>query len=211
MGICFSTNIESSGCTRIFSNGWHNETIHWNSWGRGSSSDNDMYTQKYRYWYQGLDHDVWSWAFLFLNIGCQNWCSWKHIRCETSYYTPRKGRDGQETKWRRNTQEEGKGSSVWWLQQVQHGEETCANTPSFPMLRVLVSMASVHGWSLASCDASTAFLFASLPEGQEVSCRPPNVLVRLGLVQPGIVWKLKKDFLAFELLQRHGRKSGTRN
>ena len=39
---------------------------------------------------------------------------------------------------------------------------------------------------------STAFLYASLPEGQDVYCRPPNVLVRLGLVQPGIVWKLKK-------------------
>ena len=78
------------------------------------------------------------------------------------------------------------------FQQVQPGEETCANTPSFPMLRVLVSLASLHGWSVASWDVSTAFLYASLPEDQEVYCRPPNVLVRLGLVQPGIVWRLKK-------------------
>ena len=78
------------------------------------------------------------------------------------------------------------------FQRVQPGEETCANTPSFPMLRVLVSLASLHGWSVASWDVSTAFLYASLPEEQEVYCRPPNVLVRLGLVQPGIVWKLKK-------------------
>ena len=78
------------------------------------------------------------------------------------------------------------------FQQVQPGEETCANTPSFPMLRVLVTLASLHGWSVASWDVSTAFLYASLPEGQNVYCRPPNVLVRLGLVQPGIVWKLKK-------------------
>ena len=78
------------------------------------------------------------------------------------------------------------------FQQVQPGEETCANTPSFPMLRVLVSLASLHGWSVASWDVSTAFPYASLPEGQDVNCRPPNVLVRLGLVQPGIVWKLKK-------------------
>ena len=78
------------------------------------------------------------------------------------------------------------------FQQVQPGEETCANTPSFPMLRVLVSLASLHGWSVASWDVSTAFLYASLPEEQEVYCRPPNVLVRLGLVQPGIVWRLKK-------------------
>ena len=78
------------------------------------------------------------------------------------------------------------------FQQVQPGEETCANTPSFPMLRVLVSLASIHGWSVASWDVSTAFLYASLPEEQEVFCRPPNVLIRLGLVQPGIVWRLKK-------------------
>ena len=78
------------------------------------------------------------------------------------------------------------------FQQVQPGEETCANTPSFPMLRVLVSLASLHGWSVASWDVSTAFLYASLPEEQEVYCRPPNVLIRLGLVQPGIVWRLKK-------------------
>ena len=78
------------------------------------------------------------------------------------------------------------------FQQVQPGEETCANTPSFPMLRVLVSLASTHGWSVASWDVSTAFLYASLPEEQEVYCRPPNVLIRLGLVQPGIVWRLKK-------------------
>ena len=78
------------------------------------------------------------------------------------------------------------------FQQVQPGEETCANTPFFPMLRVFVSMVSLHGWSVARWDISTAFLYASLPEGQEVYCRPPNVLVRLGLVQHGIVWKLKK-------------------
>ena len=39
---------------------------------------------------------------------------------------------------------------------------------------------------------TAAFLYASLPEGQDVYCRPPNVLVRLGLFQPGNVWKLKK-------------------
>ena len=35
---------------------------------------------------------------------------------------------------------------------VQPGGDTCANTPSFPMLRVLVLMASLHGWSVASWD-----------------------------------------------------------
>ena len=30
------------------------------------------------------------------------------------------------------------------FQQVQPGEETCANTPSFPMLRTLISLASLY-------------------------------------------------------------------
>ena len=32
------------------------------------------------------------------------------------------------------------------FQQVQLGEETCANTPSFPMLRTLISLASLYEW-----------------------------------------------------------------
>ena len=78
------------------------------------------------------------------------------------------------------------------FQQVQPGEETCANTPSFPMLRTLISLASLQKWAVASWDVSTAFLYAQLPEDHIVYCRPPNALVRLGLVQPGVVWKLNK-------------------
>ena len=47
-------------------------------------------------------------------------------------------------------------------------------------------------WAVASWDVSTAFLYAQLPEDHIVYCRPPNALVRLGLVQPGVVWKLNK-------------------
>ena len=64
------------------------------------------------------------------------------------------------------------------FQQVQPGEETCANTPSFPMLRTLISSASLQGWAVASWDVSTAFLYAQLPEDHIVYCRPPNALVR---------------------------------
>ena len=78
------------------------------------------------------------------------------------------------------------------FQQVQPGEETCANTPSFPMLRTLISLASLQNWAVASWDVSTAFLYAQLPEDHVVYCRPPNALIRLGLVQPGVVWKLNK-------------------
>ena len=77
-------------------------------------------------------------------------------------------------------------------QQVQPGEETCANTPSFPMLRTLISLASLYMWAVESWDVSTAFLYAPLIEKRDVYCKPPQVLVKLGLIQPGTVWKLKK-------------------
>ena len=78
------------------------------------------------------------------------------------------------------------------FQQVQPGEETCANTPSFPMLRTLISLASLYEWAVESWDVSTAFLYAPLIEKRDVYCKPPQVLVKLGLIQPGVVWKLKK-------------------
>ena len=36
------------------------------------------------------------------------------------------------------------------FQQVQPGEETCANTPSFPMLRTLISLAALYRWAVES-------------------------------------------------------------
>ena len=78
------------------------------------------------------------------------------------------------------------------FQQIQPGEETCAKTPSFPMLRTLISLASLQRWAVASWDVPTAFLYTQLPEENIVYCGPPNVPVRLGLVQPGVVWKLNK-------------------
>ena len=78
------------------------------------------------------------------------------------------------------------------FQQVQPGEETCANTPSFPMLRTLISLAALYKWAVESWDVSTAFLYAPLIEKRDVYCKPPQVLVKLGLVKPGTVWKLKK-------------------
>ena len=68
----------------------------------------------------------------------------------------------------------------------------CANTPSFPMLRTLISLASLYEWAVESWDVSTAFLYAPLIEKRDVYCKPPQVLVKLGLIQPGVVWKLKK-------------------
>eukprot|EP00971_Amphidinium_carterae_P327602 6459044-Amphidinium_carterae.1 len=60
-------------------------------------------------------------------------------------------------------------------------------------------MASVFGWMVASADISTAFLYAALHQDDvklgftTVYVRPPKVLVTIGLVQPGILWKLKKS------------------
>ena len=84
------------------------------------------------------------------------------------------------------------------FQQVQPGEETCANTPSFPMLRTLISLAALYRWAVESWDVSTAFLYALLIEKRDVYCKPPQVLVKLGLVQPGTVWKLKKALQRIE-------------
>ena len=78
------------------------------------------------------------------------------------------------------------------FQKVQPGEETCANTPSFPMLRTLISMAALYGWAVESWDVSTAFLYAPLIEKRDVYCKPPQVLVKLGLIQSRTVWKVKK-------------------
>eukprot|EP00971_Amphidinium_carterae_P063442 1255760-Amphidinium_carterae.1 len=67
------------------------------------------------------------------------------------------------------------------------------------MLRLALAMASVFGWMVASADISTAFLYAALHQEDvklgftTVYVRPPKVLVTIGLVQPGILWKLKKS------------------
>ena len=58
----------------------------------------------------------------------------------------------------------------------------------------LISLASLYRWAVESWDVSTAFLYAPLIEKRDVYCKPPQVLVKLGLVQPGTVWKLKKAF-----------------
>ena len=87
------------------------------------------------------------------------------------------------------------------FQQVQTREDTCANTPSFPMLRTLLSLASLQRWAIASWDISTTFLYAQALEDHTVYCRPPNVLVRLGLVEPGVVCKLNKALYGLRIVE----------
>eukprot|EP00971_Amphidinium_carterae_P260665 5171318-Amphidinium_carterae.1 len=84
-------------------------------------------------------------------------------------------------------------------QHVQDFEDTATQTPPFSMLRLALAMASVFGWMVASADISTAFLYAALHQDDvklgftTVYVRPPKVLVTIGLVKPGILWKLKKS------------------
>ena len=61
------------------------------------------------------------------------------------------------------------------------------------------------GWPLECWDVSTAFLCARLfgdrdtdLGGDEIFMRPSKILVDVGVVQPRIVWKIKRDCVAAE-------------
>ena len=55
-------------------------------------------------------------------------------------------------------------------------------------------MGADKGWSVGSLDVKTAFLYAELNEEEDgiLVVQPPSLLVRMGLVEPGIMWKLKQ-------------------
>ena len=52
-------------------------------------------------------------------------------------------------------------------------------------------------------DVSTAFLYAGLPKDRIILMTSPAILILLGLVLPGIIWKLNKAL--------YGRKESPRN
>ena len=85
------------------------------------------------------------------------------------------------------------------FQTVHPDEMTSSKTPSYPMLRMLLSLASYRGWPIETWDVSTAFLYARLYgdrdtdlDGQYIYMRPPKVIEKLGLLPEGTTWKLKK-------------------
>ena len=85
------------------------------------------------------------------------------------------------------------------FQTVHQDEMTSSKTPSYPMLRMLLSLASYQGWPIETWDVSTAFLYARLYgdrdtdlDGQFIFMRPPRVIEKLGLLPEGTIWKLKK-------------------
>ena len=85
------------------------------------------------------------------------------------------------------------------FQTVHPDEMTSSKTPSYPMLRMLLSLASYRSWPIETWDVSTAFLYARLYgdretdlDGQYIYMRPPKVIEKLGLLPEGTIWKLKK-------------------
>ena len=85
------------------------------------------------------------------------------------------------------------------FQTVRQDDITSSKTPSYPMLRMLLSLASHQGWPIETWDVSTTFLYASLYgdrdtnlNGQYTYMKPPKVIERLELLLKGTIWRLKK-------------------
>ena len=85
------------------------------------------------------------------------------------------------------------------FQDVHPDEFTASKTPSYPALRMALSVASHMGWPVECWDVSTAFLYARLfgdrdtdLGGNEIYMRPPKILVETNVVAEGVVWKIKK-------------------
>ena len=85
------------------------------------------------------------------------------------------------------------------FQEVHPDEFTASKTPSYPSLRMALSVASHMGWSIECWDVSTAFLYARLfgdrdtdLGGNEIFMRPPKILVETKVVEEGVVWKIKR-------------------
>ena len=85
------------------------------------------------------------------------------------------------------------------FQDVHPDEFTASKTPSYPALRMALSVASHMGWPVECWDVSTAFLYARLfgdrdtdLGGNEIYMRPPKILIETEVVAEGVVWKIKK-------------------
>ena len=85
------------------------------------------------------------------------------------------------------------------FQDVHPDEFTASKTPSYPALRMALSVASHMSWPVECWDVSTAFLYARLfgdrdtdLGGNEIYMRPPRILVETEVVAEGVVLKIKK-------------------
>ena len=60
-------------------------------------------------------------------------------------------------------------------------------------LRMILTMSERKSWSVSTADVATAFLRAEFLEDQpEYYMRVPPILVKLGFVQAGMIWRLKR-------------------
>eukprot|EP00975_Prorocentrum_lima_P019392 4082971-Prorocentrum_lima.AAC.1 len=57
---------------------------------------------------------------------------------------------------------------------------------------MLLSLTNGKVETVTTTDISTAFLNARIDESKVVLISPPQVLLRLGFVKPGTVWKIRK-------------------
>ena len=85
------------------------------------------------------------------------------------------------------------------FQEVHPDEFTASKTPSYPFLKMALSVASHMGWPIECWDVSMAFLCARLfgdrdtdLGGNEIFMRPPKILVETKVVEDGVVWKMKR-------------------
>ena len=62
-----------------------------------------------------------------------------------------------------------------------------AEVPGASEMRTLLALGATKGWSVGSLDVKTAFLHAPMDDDLDgiVLVRPPAILKRLGLVEPG--------------------------
>ena len=69
-------------------------------------------------------------------------------------------------------------------------------------VRLGVAEASRRSWQICTGDVCNAFLRAPVPEGTKLALRPPGVLLRAGLAEPGEVWEVLTALYGFRTSPR---------
>ena len=69
-------------------------------------------------------------------------------------------------------------------------------------VRLAVAEASRRSWQICTGDVCNAFLRAPVPEGTKLALRPPGVLLRAGLAEPGEVWEVLTALYGFRTSPR---------
>ena len=69
-----------------------------------------------------------------------------------------------------------------------------SEVPATFELRTLLAMASKRGWSIGSLDVVTAFLYSEFDDSEDdiILVKPPAILVKFGLIEEGVYWKLNR-------------------